>query len=180
MFVEIHRRLPERRPYPAPRGNVLLLSCMDLRLLDDICDFMEGDNLANRYDQLVFAGSALGVMQPTHASWRDVFFQHLDIAVQLHEVRDVYIMEHRNCGAYAHFLGPHCDFPDTPDGQVAEEAEHRKHAMVLRDEIMRHCQIKRDHGGDPTLWNLNIRCFLMDLRGSVRMLVTDGENYDFG
>lgn len=27
--------------------------------------------------------------------------------------------------------------------------------------------------------NLNIRCFLMDLRGSVRMLITDGENYDF-
>jgi len=27
--------------------------------------------------------------------------------------------------------------------------------------------------------NLNIRCFLMDPRGSVRMLITDGENYDF-
>lgn len=58
--MEIHRRLPERRPYPAPRKNVLLLSCMDLRLIDDICEFMEGDNLANRYDQLVFAGAAAG------------------------------------------------------------------------------------------------------------------------
>ena len=66
---------------------------------------MEGDNLTNRYDQLVFAGSALGVIQQDHESWYDVFFQHLDIAVQLHEIQDVYIMEHRDCGAYAKFLG---------------------------------------------------------------------------
>ncbi len=177
--MEVHRRSAERRPYPAPRKNVLMLSCMDLRLIDDLCDFMDGDNLANRYDQLVFAGSALGVMQPTHASWRDVFFQHLDIAVQLHEIRDVYIMEHRNCGAYAHFLGPEFDFPDTAEGQLAEENEHRKHAFVLRDEIIRHCDLRRDQGGDRELWSINIRCFLMDLRGSVRMLETDAETYDF-
>lgn len=177
--MEVHRRSSERRPYPAPRKNVLMLSCMDLRLIDDLCMFMEGDNLVNRYDQLVFAGSSLGVMQPTHAPWRDVFFQHLDIAVQLHEIQDVYIMEHRNCGAYTHFLGPECDFADTPEAQLAEEEIHRKYAGMLRDEILRHCATRIDQGGDRSLWNLNIRCFLMDLRGSARMLITDGENFDF-
>ena len=177
--MEIHRRLPERRPYPAPRKNVLLLSCMDLRLIDDICEFMEGDNLANRYDQLVFAGASLGVMQPRHAAWRDVFFQHLDIAVQLHDIRDVYIMEHRNCGAYTHFIGPRCDYPDTEAGELEEENEHRRHAGLLRDEILKHCSAMRDSGGDPELWNISVRCFLMDLRSSVRLLITDGENYDF-
>lgn len=72
--MEIHRRGAERRPYPAPRKNVLLLSCMDLRLIDDICEFMEGDNLANRYDLLIFSMASPGVMQPRHAAWRDVFF----------------------------------------------------------------------------------------------------------
>ena len=104
---------------------MLLLSCMDLRLIDDICEFMDGDNLQNRYDQLVFAGASLGVMQPRHAAWRDVFFQHLDIAVQLHDIRDVYIMEHRNCGAYTHFLGPEFEYPDSPKGQIAEETARR-------------------------------------------------------
>jgi len=177
--VEVHRRTPAHRPYPPPRKNVLLLSCMDLRLLDDMCEFMEGDNLANRYDQLVFAGAALGVMQPTHAPWREVFFQHLDIAVQLHEIRDVYIMEHRNCGAYTHFLGPTFNFDDSPKGQEAEEQEHQKYACLLRDEILKHCAEQLDNGGDRELWTINVRCFLMDLRGTVRMLVTDGENYDF-
>ena len=177
--MDIHRRSAELRPYPAPRKNVLMLSCMDLRLIDDLCNFMDGDNLANRYDQLVFAGSSLGVMQPTHAAWRDVFFQHLDIAVQLHDIHDVYIMEHRNCGTYTHFLGREYDFPDTPEGQLAEEEIHRKHAGILRDQVLRHCELRQEQGGDRELWNLNVRCFLMDLRGSVRMLITDGENYDF-
>ena len=177
--MEIHRRGPERRPYPPPRKNVLMLSCMDLRLIDDLGQFMEGDNLINRYDQLVFAGAALGVMQPTHVAWREVFFQHLDIAVQLHDIHDVYIMEHRNCGAYSHFLGPEFEFSDTQEAQDAEEEAHRKYASLLRDEIIEHCELRKAQGGKPELWDLNVRCFLVDLRGSVRMLIAEGENYDF-
>ncbi len=71
------------------------------------------------------------------------------------------------------------DFPDTPEGQLAEEEIHRKHAGILRDQVLRHCELRQEQGGDRELWNLNVRCFLMDLRGSVRMLITDGENYDF-
>lgn len=33
-------------------------------------------------------------------------------------------MEHRNCGAYTHFLGPEFEYPDTAQGQVAEDKEH--------------------------------------------------------
>ena len=88
-------------------------------------------------------------------------------------------MEHRNCGAYTHFLGPEFEYPDSPKGQIAEEEEHRKHAQSLRDAIVQHCADRRDSGGDPELWSINVRCFLMDLRGSVRMLITEGENYDF-
>lgn len=176
--MEIHRRTPERRPYPPARYNALLLSCMDLRLIDDIVDFMEGDNMSNRYDQLVFAGAALGVMQPKHAAWRDVFFQHLDIAVQLHGIRDVYIIEHRNCGAYAHFLGPDFQYDDTPAGQAAEEDEHRKHALSLAAAIDEHCARRLDEGGDRELWSIRVRCFLMDLRGSVRLLTTEEPGYE--
>lgn len=177
--MEVHRRSTAHRPYPPARKNALLLSCMDLRLIDDLVHFMEGDNLTNRYDQLVFAGAALGVMQPKHQSWRDVFFQHLDIAVELHGVQDVYIMEHRNCGAYVHFLGEQFDFDDTPLGQAAEEVEHRKHAFVLRDAIYAHCEERKRILGDDKLYNITVRSFLMDIRGSVRLLDLDGENYDF-
>ena len=177
--MEIHRRSTQERPYPAPRKNVLMLSCMDLRFIDDLGHFMEGDNLVNRYDHLVFAGSALGVMQPKHSAWRKVFFQHLDIAVALHNVQDIYIMEHRNCGAYSYFLGPKFDFDDSPEGRDAEEIEHRKHAFSLRDEIQSHAKQKIKEGESRKDWTLNIRSFLMDLRGSVHMLDLDMEKYEF-
>mgnify|MGYP001554032745 CR=1 FL=1 len=48
------------RHFPA-RKNALLVSCMDLRLIDNIVKFMEHDNMTNRYDQYIAAGTALGI-----------------------------------------------------------------------------------------------------------------------
>ena len=174
--MEIHRGSNHFRPYPPPRKNVLLLSCMDLRLIDDLVPFMEGDNLNNRYDQLVFAGAALGVIQKDHASWYDVFFQHLDIAVQLHDIRDVYLMEHRNCGAYEKFLGKKGEYGDSAREMRREERDHRKYAFQLRDKIFEHCANKVAQGAQPEVWDVHVRCFLMDLRGSVLWLKDDGSD----
>ncbi|MBC3786521.1 hypothetical protein [Spirosoma utsteinense] len=48
--------------YKAPLHNVLLISCMDLRLLDNITHFMEHENLINRYDQYIMAGASIGAL----------------------------------------------------------------------------------------------------------------------
>ena len=140
------------RPYPAPRKNVLLLSCMDLRLIDDIVGFMEGDNLSNRYDQLVFAGAAFGVIQQTHKSWRDAFFDHLDIAVELHDIHDVFIMEHRNCGAYEKILGAegnvrrHAGRPGTGGGgaSAVRVPTARRYPQAVREEALEHARQERE------------------------------------
>ena len=76
-------------------------------------------------------------------------------------------------------MGPEFEYSDSPKGQMTEEEEHRKYAQSLRDAIIQHCAERRDSGGDPELWSINVRCFLMDLRGSVKMLIPEGENYDF-
>ena len=152
---------------------------MDLRLIVDLVPFMKGDNLVNRYDQLVFAGSALGVIQQDHESWFGVFFQHLDIAVQLHQIQDVYIMEHRDCGAYAKFLGDNGKYSDSPADLKREEEDHRRFAFQLRDEIGAHCASKICDGGDANAWDVHVRCFLMDLRGSVIWLKDDGSDEPF-
>ena len=146
--------------YPAPRGNVLLLSCMDLRLLDDIVRFMDNDNLNNRYDQFILAGAALGANVNEH--WNDAFFDHLKVACKLHNIKDVYIMEHRNCGAYREFLGSTGDFDDTDARQHDEREDHLKYTLKLKEKI----QAWSDENDYP----LQVRCFLMDLRGNVELL----------
>ena len=50
----------EQNPVTERPQNVLLLSCMDLRLLDEIVAYMDGRNLTDRYDHVILAGAAWG------------------------------------------------------------------------------------------------------------------------
>lgn len=158
--------------YPPPRGNVLLLSCMDLRLLDDILHFMDLDNLTNRYDHVVFAGAALGASgvplangQLLKEHWRKTFFDHLAAAVQLHNVSAVYILEHRQCGAYYKVFKVCPDYGDSPKEQQEEEQVHARYAQALETEIL--TWAKQNHT------EVIVRKFLMDLRGQVKLLATE-------
>src|SRR5258707_7534305 len=84
--------------HTSPRKNVLLLSCMDLRLLDNLVAFMNYENLENRYDQFILAGAAAGAM--VIESWRKAFFDHFILAVGLHQNKYVHIVGHKECWAY--------------------------------------------------------------------------------
>lgn len=159
--------------HPPARGQVMLLTCMDLRLLDEIGEFMESDNLSNRYDHVVFAGAALGVVKGESAStgnsrvkskWKDVFFDHLEAAYKLHSIEDVYVLEHRNCGAYDKVFKVCKTFGDSPKDLKAEEHCHRKYVKQLRKEIVRWSKKK----GIP----MRVTSFIMDLRGNVKLLET--------
>ncbi|MCC7422711.1 MAG: hypothetical protein IT428_20720 [Planctomycetaceae bacterium] len=153
--------------YPPPRSNVVLLSCMDLRLVDELASFMDRDNLTNRYDHLIMAGAALGVMRPGHDNWRSTFFEHLDIALKVHwPVEDIYILEHRSCGAYAKFLDAH--FGDSPKEQARELKTHREYASQLAEEIQAWAALQTPINEKPV--RLNVRSFLMDLRGDIELL----------
>lgn len=91
-----------------PRKNVLLLSCMDQRLLDDTVKFMNRLNLHNRYDQVALAGGAMGALNlpdpklPESKRWQGVFQTHLDAAINvLHRpIKDIFLLDHLDCGAY--------------------------------------------------------------------------------
>jgi hypothetical protein len=133
---------------------------MDLRLLDDIVQFMDRDNLHNRYDHFILAGAALGADVNEH--WGKAFFDHLDVACKLHNIKDVYILEHRNCGAYKVFLNEAGDFNDSDAGQHQEHDKHQEYALKLADKI-------KAWGGENN-YPLQVRCFLMDLRGQVELL----------
>lgn len=152
--------------YPPPRHNVVLLSCMDLRLINELSAFMDRDNLTNRYDHLVMAGASLGPLQKTYPNWSDTFFEHLRIAIQLHHPEDVYIVEHRACGAYREFLK--LEFGNSPAEQREERKVHRAKANKLARAIRKWSKGEKDAEGNPV--HLRVHSFLMDLRGDVEVL----------
>lgn len=55
----LHRAFPES--HKAPKKYVLVLSCVDARLLDDLVRFLDHDNLTNRYYHVTLPGASLGL-----------------------------------------------------------------------------------------------------------------------
>lgn len=96
--------LPQARA--AGGTDALLLSCMDFRLMDDIERYMSGRGLRDKYDHIVLAGASLGAITDKYPAWNKTFWEHLDIAIQLHSIHTVIVMDHRDCGAYKVILGP--------------------------------------------------------------------------
>lgn len=140
-------------PAHAPLHNILLLSCMDLRLLDETVAFMDLIGMTNRYDHVILAGAALGASYDGLPHWGQTFWDHIDIARELHDIREVYILEHRQCGAYRKLLG--LSFGDHDE---TEALAHAEVASRLKS------QIQARHP------DLGVRAFLMDLFGGVTEL----------
>lgn len=131
-------------------AKALLLSCMDYRLVDDLVVFMNGKGLKDDYDHVVLAGASLGVMSDTFADWHKTFWEHLDVAIKLHHVEEVVVIDHRDCGAYKIALG--ADAVATPE---QETAVHTATLAAFAAEV---------HGRHP---DLKVETFLMSLDGSV-------------
>ncbi|WP_336516463.1 hypothetical protein [Pollutibacter soli] len=160
---------PDYDDYLQPKGNVLVISCIDLRLTDNLLDFLHFDNLINRYDHLALAGASLcGTYEknkskfnpdaiksfPSIPQWEKMIEDHVKVAKVLHKVSDIYIVEHEDCGAYKNFLAD-----GNPKNREKEIDLHRKFA----DDLKKHIRSVHHH-------ELHIHKFILDLRGNVSML----------
>ncbi|WP_174873710.1 carbonic anhydrase [Vogesella oryzae] len=134
--------------------DALLLSCMDYRLVDDTERFMAGMGMRNKYDHVVLAGAALGAITPKFPAWNTAFWEHLQVAIDLHHIHQVIILDHRDCGAYKVVLGQ--DFGQLPD---VETKVHAETLMQLRQQIL------------AKYPQLQVQTYLMALDGSVQQIV---------
>lgn len=91
---------------PAQAGGVdtLLLTCMDYRLMARVAEYMEGRSLKEKYDHIVLAGASLGALNDKKPAWGEAFWDEVEIARDLHHVKRLIVMDHRDCGAYKAFL----------------------------------------------------------------------------
>ena len=135
----------------AGQVDALLLTCMDYRLENETVAWMDGRSMRDKYDHVVLAGASLGALTTQRPDWGRTFWQHLDVAIQLHHVHQVIVLDHRDCGAYRVFLG--AEAVKTPEAEFTVHAAHLKH---LRG------QIARKHP------RLEVELNLMSLDGSVQ------------
>jgi carbonic anhydrase len=85
--------------------EALLLSCIDYRLINETEAYMAGRGLRDKYDHVILAGASLGVQTDKYPAWGQTFYDHVDVAIKLHNIHKVIVLDHRDCGAYRVLLG---------------------------------------------------------------------------
>ena len=87
---------------PARSATVtaLAITCIDYRLVDDAGKFFASQKLTNDYDLVALAGASLAAVSSKFPSSNAAFWDHVGIAKQLHSIKKVIVVDHRECGAY--------------------------------------------------------------------------------
>ena len=142
--------LPMASAKAGGQAEVRLLSCMDYRLLDDIVRYMDGRGLTDKYDHVILAGASLGALVDAKPEWGATFWNHVEVAKELHHIKKVMIIDHRDCGAYKVFIGP--------DTAKDRETETRFHTEQLRKLA---AALTKRHS------DLSVELLLMSLDGTV-------------
>ncbi|MGC2414850.1 MAG: carbonic anhydrase [Stellaceae bacterium] len=88
------------RAFAAPGTEALLLSCIDYRLTAATTRYMADRQMEGKYDQFILAGAALGVENRKFSEWGRTFWEHVQLAIELHQIRRIIVMDHRDCGFY--------------------------------------------------------------------------------
>ena len=79
--------------------EAMLLSCIDPRFVQLHHDYMNGRGLKGKYSQFVIAGGPLTMTTPKFADWHKAFWDNLGASMDLHNIKKVIALSHRDCGA---------------------------------------------------------------------------------
>jgi carbonic anhydrase len=100
---------------------------MDFRLHESLANFLaEQELVADKADIIRVAGAIKSLAQPQESRDREFLLEMLNVAYDLHGVRQFYLINHEDCGAYG--------LEDVPDSEE-ELATHRHDLEAARDLI---------------------------------------------
>ena len=106
------------------KSQAMVLSCMDYRLIEHAVLNMNRMGYLNNYNKFVLAGASLGYNGiGTIKSWDDVFDKHVRLSIDLHNIKQIIIIDHMDCGAFNIAYGKET---------VEEIGEYKLHVKNLR------------------------------------------------
>jgi hypothetical protein len=81
-------------------AKAFVLSCIDFRLRDNITYNLTNLGYKNEYDDSAVAGGSLGYNGLLHYNWSTTITDNIDLAIQLHDIEEILLIDHMQCGAY--------------------------------------------------------------------------------
>lgn len=100
--------------------TALAVTCIDYRLIDNTVRFFDNRELKSDYDQVSLAGASLAAVSNKFPSSNAAFWDQVSMAKQLHHIRKVIVVDHRDCGAFKVAFGK-----DFKSEGAAETAQHK-------------------------------------------------------
>ena len=140
--------------------DVFVLTCIDPRFTYFLTWFLNHSKEArNNYDLFALAGSSMcadlttqsppsGL--PSTTPWLTTFDNHIALASSLHQIQEVWIFDHLNCGAYKNYLDD-----DSPETHIVNMRKMRDHVKTLDSKLI-------------------VKLFLMDIDGSIQLIESEG------
>lgn len=139
-------------PVPS-KADAFVVSCIDPRLTDDVTFLLAALGRTGRYSEMRIAGAALAAVDDARPAWGTALWENLGASRQLHGVRRVVFINHRDCGAMDLWAGRRL-----ADDPVEEQRQH--HAVLNRAAAA----VRARHP------DMEVEIQLMELDGSTRIL----------
>lgn len=134
------------------KAKALILTCMDYRYIDDIHRLLSDNNYNDDYNHVVLAGGSLGYNQNKYTEWKKTINTHINLAIQLHNITEIIVIDHMDCGAYRLLYN---------NPKLTYDEEFKLHATNLKS-------IKTKLS--MSYPQLKVRTFLLDLDGINKLI----------
>ena len=79
--------------------EAMVLGCIDPRMQAPVSKYTARRHLTGKYSQFVFAGAAIGVVAEPFKDWHKTFWDNLATTIELHNIKKIIAIDHRDCGA---------------------------------------------------------------------------------
>ncbi len=79
--------------------KAMVLSCIDPRFQPKVFNYLKKKNLTGKYSSFTIAGAAIGVTHKKFKRWHSTFWENLATSIKLHNINNLIIINHNDCGA---------------------------------------------------------------------------------
>lgn len=91
----------QMQPYYDPNkkgASVFVLACIDPRFADILAWYLtHTQELFGDFDLFCLAGASLGALQN---KWQSALTDHIKLGIDLHDIKEVWVFDHLDCGMY--------------------------------------------------------------------------------
>jgi len=111
-------------------AKAVVIRCMDFRTVSALRDHLVGLGLKDKYDLVSVAGAAKNLVDPANPADPEFLIRQIAIALSLHRVTEVILINHMDCGAYGSV-----SFASKEDERARHEGDLKKAKEIIQKQF---------------------------------------------